>query len=176
MVFDVIRQFVDEQIDARSTEKTGFIVGPPRLESLGGKNTFVADVDVGNGEELMRSVPISQYAQQLRHADEGTPVKLARNSAGLWQVVGRAFVKVGNMNVNTYNLQIEGLLYTYGLSLSTLGVPTTQQGATFTPPLTSSTVSGFTHVPLTYAEITPYGFIPYGSIKSTKLGSPNPSS
>ena len=169
-----IIELVDEQIDSRSTEKTGFIVGPPRIENLGGKDTWVADVDVGQGEELLESVPISQYAQQFRHADAGTPVKLARNAAGLWQVISRAYTKVGNMNVSTLNLETEGFLYTYGLSLDSGGKPKTQQGATFVPPAPATSTSGWNHVPLTYGEMTPYGSKPYGGIKSIRIGTPNP--
>ena len=166
--------FIDESIDSRATERTGFIVGPPRIETLGGKETWVADVDVGGGEELLISLPISQYAQQLRHADEGTPVKLARNPAGLWQVIGRAFEKVGNTNVETLNITTEGFLYTYGLSLDTLGSPQTQQGNPFTPPATGTSVSGFIHSTLPYGSISPYGTVTYGAIQSVKTGNPNP--
>lgn len=166
--------FIDESIDSRSTEKIGFVVGPPRIEVVGGKETWVADVDVGGGEELLISIPISPYSQQLRHADEGTPIKLARNTAGLWQIIGRAFEKVGNTSVATLNIATEGFLYTYGLILDTLGSPQTQQRNSFTPPATGTSVSGWTHSTLPYGSISPYGTVIYGAIQSVKLGNPNP--
>ncbi len=174
MPLRALKTFVDESIDVKSPEKTGKVIGPPRLEELGGIATWVADVDVGGGEELLRSCPISQYAQMLRHADDGTPVRLARNNAGLWQIVGRAHELVGNTNVATLDLQNEGLLFTYGLSLNTLGNPETQQGTLFTPPPTGNSVAGWIHTKLTFGELEPLGSKIFGAIKSVQVGGPNP--
>ena len=162
--------FGDELVDSRRRTLVGFVVGPPRLENRGGLDTFVVDVDVGNGEELLESVPIAPYAQQLRHADQGTPVRLAKSpSAGLWQVVGRAFEKVGNMEVRTYSLEGRGFLYTQGISLDDLGSPQTAAGNTFSPGTPASGTIGWVHAPLPYGDLTPYGILPYGAVKSTKI-------
>lgn len=113
-----LSRYVNDQIDRNKEEIIATVVSDPRIEIVGGQETWVADIDVGNGEEILFSVPIAQYAADLRHSDFGTPVKLQKDPSGNYQIVGRADLQKSNMVLNVYSILLESLLYTEGLWFS----------------------------------------------------------
>lgn len=53
----------------------------------GGNYTFAVDVDLMDGSEVLRNVPIATNNQDIYYADQGKPVAL-RKENGKWVVIG----------------------------------------------------------------------------------------
>lgn len=105
----------------RVKDLVGNIIGVPYLTTINGLVFWVADVDVGHGDEIIRQVPIAQYAQNLRHSDNDIPVRLQKNSAGQLQIVGRADLQRSNSFDTAYNPKDQGLLFAFGMGLNSVG-------------------------------------------------------
>ena len=164
----VQRRFVEEKITRRKKLR-GKIATPPTMLNIGGEDIWVADVILSEEDEILEKVPISAYNFNVRFADIGAPVELERDSAGILQIIGRSGILKGPVKISKREVSENKFGFTQGLKINpTSGnYETGNDNEVTIPPLTTETHQYTTRY-LTYGELSPYGFLPYGAREVTK--------
>lgn len=127
--------------DAAAEMDGKVLTRPALLVTDGSAETYACDVDCGLGQPL-RNVPIAPGNRALVYADVGAAVRLRRDTAGRYEVVGFSKTQPG-----TYT-RIE-----VDIATAALGAPQSV---------------GIRSRPLTYEELATlgggYGIAPYGAV------------
>lgn len=145
-------RFVRREILARRPEITGTVIGPLRVIDADATTsaTWVVDVDIGGGVAL-EEVQVKAGGDGSRfYAALGQTVKLARNTEGLYDVIGPGDRVAAIAVKKTYNLDSATPLSTENVGRQAERVPYSfYQGPTPGTPGTSRWNDG----------VTPYPFV-----------------
>ena len=139
---------MDLSIAKRDDEINGKVLTRPALLLTDGESLIYAvDVDIGEGGEPLKNVPLARANKDLMYADAGNPCRLRRTDAGRWEVIG-------------FSKEMPGTYTRFPVSLSDLSLG----------PVENLTLDSRG---LTYAELETYGgygLVPYGAIGIFKGG------
>lgn len=128
----VLTNLTQAQIDANATELNGKVLSRPALLVTDGDALIYAvDVDIGDGTNILRNVPIARANRDLLYAEPGNPVRLRRTAGGRFEVTGfsgempgsfeRFAVDLGDASFGPLeSLTLEVVVLGYG-DLATLG-------------------------------------------------------
>ena len=139
---------MDLSIAKRDDEINGKVLTRPALLLTDGESLIYAvDVDIGEGGEPLKNVPLARANKDLMYADVGNPCRLRRTDAGRWEVIG-------------FSKEMPGTYIRFPVSLADLSFG----------PVENLTLDSRA---LTYAELESYGgygLVPYGATGIFKGG------
>lgn len=151
---------IQEQIERRRQKVVGTVLNGPYLATIGAYQKWVADVVIQHDQQILYKVIISDYNMNRKYASAGMPVEIRTDKAGILSITGKAEILKNTVVKNRYKPDSTWSKF-FGFTPSGDDFET-PGGNVITGEDDSEATYTWQNRIYTYAEISPYGSLPYG--------------